>query len=275
MKARTSVSSHTLPVASERFVKDGHVVARDAYVVRGTDRGLTVGMSAFETLRTYAGRLFRPDEHLARLEGSVHTLGLPWPGADIVTADLETAALGLAPELGVRILITPETRLVHASPLDLSMVEKPLRVATRAWEPAPWLDGRVKHGSRAPSEVARARAEVDEVFWIGHDGLLTEATRSSIFAVIDGRVVTPPDDGRILPGVTRSALIDTARELGLEVVERGISPREPMDELYASSTLKELSPIVELDGRVAPGGGPVGRRLLLAFRALVVRECSG
>ncbi|MBT9558311.1 MAG: aminotransferase class IV family protein [Myxococcales bacterium] len=269
------MSNHPQPHATERFVKDGVVVSRDAYVVRGTDRGLTVGMSAFETLRTYAGRLFRLGEHLARLEGSVNTLGLPWPGAAVVTADLETAAAGLAPELGVRILITPETRLVHASPLDLSLVEKPLRVATRVWEPAPWLDGRVKHGSRAPSEVARQRAEVDEVFWVGRDGVMTEATRSSIFAVIDGRLVTPPDDGRILPGVTRSALIDTARELGLEVIERGISPREAMNELYASSTLKELSPVVELDGNPAPGGGPVGRRLLLAFRALVVRECSG
>ena len=260
---------------SERFVKDGAIVARDAYVIHGTDRGLTVGMSAFETLRTYAGRLFRLSEHLTRLEGSVQTLGLPWPGAEVVTAELKTSAQGLAPELGVRILITPGTRLVHASPLDLTLVEKPLRVATRTWEPAPWLDGRVKHGSRAPSEIARQRADVDEVFWIGRDGLLTEATRSSIFAVREGRLITPPDDGRILPGVTRSALIDTARELGIEVQERGIAPDEPLSELYASSTLKELSPVIELDGHPAPGGGPVGTRLLLAFRALVVRECSG
>jgi branched-subunit amino acid aminotransferase/4-amino-4-deoxychorismate lyase len=142
------------------------------------------------------------------------------------------------------------------------------------WEPTAWLDGRVKHGSRAVTEVARRKAGVDEVLWVGRDGCLTEGGRSSVFGVVDGVMITPPDDGRILPGITRQALLDAGREAGIPVTEGPLRADAPFTELYASSTLKELAPIVELNGRPAPGGGPLGERLVQAFHALVARECS-
>jgi branched-subunit amino acid aminotransferase/4-amino-4-deoxychorismate lyase len=118
------------------------------------------------------------------------------------------------------------------------------------------------------------REAVDEVLWRGVDGCYTEGSRSNLFAVLGERVLTPPVDGRILAGVTRGALIEAGRSVGLEVFESAVHPAMSIDELYATSTLKELAPVVLLDGVDGPGGGPVGRRLHSAFRALVAREST-
>jgi branched-subunit amino acid aminotransferase/4-amino-4-deoxychorismate lyase len=172
------------------------------------------------------------------------------------------------------VLTSGGQRLVRVGPLDLARLGAPVRVATRSWEPPPWLDGRSKHCSRALSETAVRAAGVDEVFWVGRDGCITEATRSNVFAVIGGGLVTPPDDGRILAGVTRSALIEAAAADGLQVAEVSFPPDAPFEELYATSTLKDLAPVVELDGRPITGEGPIGVRLRQALWRLMDRECA-
>lgn len=76
---------------------------------------------------------------------------------------------------------------------------------------------------------------------------------------------TAPDDRQILQGVTRDVLIEVARAEGFDLREAPVAAG-PVDELYLCSTLKELAPVVELDGVPLPGWGPVGRRLAAAFR---------
>jgi len=152
-------------------------------------------------------------------------------------------------------------------------VRKPLSVVTRKWEAPEWL-GRVKHGSRAMNIATLRATGADEVFWIGQDGCYTEAARSSIFAVVGGVVVTPPDDGRILQGITRSGLLDAAKAEGIPIEVRPLHHTEAIDELYATSTLKQMSAVVQLDDAVGPGDGPVGNILLEAFRRLVHRETT-
>ncbi len=258
-----------------RWLKNGVEVSREDFTVDAADPGVTVGLNAFETLRTYGGVPFRAARHFERLRGSAQALGLAWPGDAVLDDELAAIVQGLPAELGIRVLLTAGgARLLQATPLDMSMVQKPLVVVTLPYEPPSWLDGRAKHGSRAISEVARRVHSVDEVFWVGRDGSLTEATRSSIFAVVDGVLVTPPDDGRILAGVTREALLEVALPLGIPIREGPIRPDAPFEELYASSTLKELAPVVRLDGRQLPQGGTIGQALVGAFRELVVRECS-
>lgn len=260
---------------SERLFVDGLEVTRERYVVPASDDGLLLGLTVFETLRTYHGRLFRADRHMARLVASARVLAVPCPDADALLGEVSRAVDGYPGEARVRLTITHGgRRLLAVSRLITQAVAAPLRVVTLPWEPPPWLDGRAKHGSRATGEVARRRAGVDEVLWVGRDGSLTEGVRSSLFAVLDGVVVTPPDDGRILPGITREALLDAAREAGIPAQEGPLPRDAPYTELYASSTLKELAPIIEVDGRPGPGDGPVGAALAAAFRALVLREVS-
>lgn len=260
-----------------RFV-DGARVPPERYVISGDDDGLLLGLTAFETLRTYGGCLFRARRHMARLVASAAAIDVACPSPEALVAEIAASVDGYPVEARVRLTLTRGgARLLSVAPLASRAVAAPLRAVTMPWEPPPWLDGRVKHGSRASGEVARRHAGVDEVLWVGRDGCLTEGVRSSIFAVVDGVLVTPPDDGRILAGITREALLEAAAEAGVGVREQALLPFSPMTELYVSSTLKELAPIVELDGRSAPGAGPVGAAVSAAFHLLVGREiaCSG
>jgi branched-subunit amino acid aminotransferase/4-amino-4-deoxychorismate lyase len=269
-----SSEAHDIKQKPERFYLDGESVKREAFNISGLDIGLLRGVNAFETARTYNGRMFRPIGHARRLVQSAAALGIPCPTAEELTQEFEVAVLGLRYDAKVRATLTGGgRRLVHVAPLDPNYVQKPLSVVTREWEAPEWL-GRVKHGSRAMNIATLRATGADEVFWIGQDGCYTEAARSSIFAVVRGVVVTPPDDGRILQGITRSGLLDAARLDGIPLEVRPLHHTEPIDELYATSTLKEMSAVIQLDNETGPGDGPVGVALLNAFHRLVHRETT-
>ena len=90
---------------------------------------------------------------------------------------------------------------------------------------------------------------------------------------MDNVLITPPLDGRLLQGVTRGAVLDAAQCAGVPAVENPLDLSAQVDELYLSSTLKELAPVVALDGAPAPGAGPIGKRVRDALRTLIEREC--
>lgn len=272
---------HDLAMSERRLFVDGKPVLEDGYVVSGLDLGFLRGLSVFETLRTSNGRFFRADQHLRRLAASAAALGVPCPSLSTLRLDLRLAVVGWSGDARVQLTLTEGgRRLLCVEPLDLSGIGRPLRVATRTWEAPEWLDGRVKHTSRAFSRAAVAASGADEVLWKTRAGLLTEGTRSNLFAVVDGVFVTPPDDGQLLAGVTRAALLEVAAKIGVAVEERDLPVHtlavdDGVDELYASSTVKHLAPIVEVDGEPAPGAGPVGASVSQAFEALVATECHG
>ena len=115
--------------------------------------------------------------------------------------------------------------------------------------------------------MAVASSGVEEVLWMDENGFLLEGTRSNIVGVLGEVLVTPPADGRILAGVTREAMLDAAVDAGVEVQNVEMSNRVQYDELYVCSTLKELTPVTELDGRPTAGAGPIGDAVMSAFRA--------
>ncbi|MCA9562273.1 MAG: aminotransferase class IV family protein [Myxococcales bacterium] len=239
--------------------------------VPGDDPGLLLGLTVFDTLRTYDGVPFRLLQHLERLERSAEALSLPYPGRVALDADL--AQLDMSGDRMVRITLTAGgNRIVSCSDINQDRVGASVRVRTIAWSPSPWLPGIVKHGNRAVWELAAAHYQVDEVLLVGPGGQLLEANRSNIFAVIDGELVTPVSQGDFLEGVTRRAMLDAANLSGLPIRECQVPADGPFDELYLSSTLKELAPVIELDGKPLNGLGPVGERLWVAFRELVAAE---
>jgi branched-subunit amino acid aminotransferase/4-amino-4-deoxychorismate lyase len=258
-----------------RYYVDGKPVAQDDFVVSADDSGFLRGLAVFETLRSCKGRFFRAPQHLDRLMDGLRSFGIASPSKQQLEAELIQAIADYPVDSKVRITLTDGgRRLVEVSPLDLDAVGRTLRVAVFEWEPPRWLSGRIKHCSRAVAQVAQRQANVDEIVWIGRDGCLTEANRSNIFAVVGGVLVTPPDDGRILCGVTRGALLEVAKAHGIPVCEGPLRPSDNMSELYASSTLKHLSPIVEMDGKSAPGSGPIGDRIAALLAQLIEFECS-
>lgn len=246
------------------YLLDGEPCPSGRGAIALDDIVLINGVGVFETLRTYRRVPFRLATHLGRLQASARFCGIPWHPQ--VEEELHRVADAMAGEGKLNVILTGSGhRIVRAEPLDLSRSGAPVRVATRPWAPSPWLPGRVKHTSRAGWVLAARQAGVDEVLWIAPDGTWTESNRSNLFVVRGGVLLTPPDDGRILQGVTRDALLEAAASIGVPAREETLIAG-PCQEMYLSGTLKELAPIVEMDGYPAPGAGPIGAAVLDAFR---------
>lgn len=276
-------------------VIDGIVRAPAEAVVSVYDRGFLYGDSVFETVRTYGGVLFALDEHLSRLEDSALKMGLELPVPRSELADETTRAVAAAgnEESYARIMLTRGSGPVG---LDPELAEKALRVILVEPLSVPPPD-HYEHGIKAHCvETVRASDAADnaklgnylasalalrkarqagahEALVVNRDGLVVEGTTSNVFAVKDGVLVTPPLDSGVLAGITRQRVLDIAGAEGLKVELRAMTPDEIVqsDELFLTSSIREILPVVSVDGRQISDGrpGPLTRRLHRGFRRLV------
>lgn len=238
--------------------------------IAGDDPGFTRGLNAFDTARTYGRAPFRLARHLARLEASAATMGIPWPGRALLEAEIAAA---IDEDVILRVTLTAGgRRVLDVKPIDPAYVGAPITLARVGWPAMPGLPGTVKHGSRAGWALTARALGATEILLV-RDGRVLEANRSNVFAVVDGVIVTPPLTGEQLSGVTRGGMVEAGRRAGLPLEEAPLSADADFQELYVSSTLKELSPVSHLDGRPV-GGGPLGAKLHAAFKALVAEECG-
>jgi branched-chain amino acid aminotransferase len=260
---------------------NGELVDETDARISPSDRGFLLGDGVFETLRTYNRRPVTLPEHLERLEAGARVLGIMVPDRGTITKgvqDLISSAGG--EDLRVRITVTSGPgpaglRRGDASP-TLVITASPLT----AWPDrataviAPWshdehspLAG-VKTTSRADTVLAMLHAReqgVDEVLFFNHAGNLCEATTANVFAVRAGRVETPPLRAGCLAGITRENVLRVCEELAIEAVEVDL-PRpvlDKLDEMFLTSSTREVQALVAVDGRPVGGGvpGPVTGRL--------------
>jgi branched-chain amino acid aminotransferase len=283
---------------------DGAIVPEAEARIPVLDRGFLFGDSVYEVMRTRAGgQLFAWQEHLARLHASAEGLGMPLDVDDgellgRIAATIQAAAL---PECYVRVIVTRGTGtapnialgqapgpqrwvlLVRALPpagadARLWIVDR-LRVDRRALDPA------LKSGNYLNNVLglaeAQARGATDCVFLNGQ-GEVTEASTSNLFARHGRRVRTPPLDAGILAGVTRALLIGFLAASGDPVEQSPLNADDlrSADELFLTSTLRDLAPVTHIDGRPVGDGtaGPFARRLSPAFAAALdqrARERDG
>ena len=252
------------PRADRRILIDGGSLG-ERVRLDVDDPVLTSGLSVFETLRTYGGSAVLLERHLARLAGGAERLGLRCP-TPTLRQEVLRVIVGWDCDVKVRItLFGGGGRSVRAT----SMPHPPsaLSVAVRPWPGPNGIDD-IKHGARAPWVISVRESGADDVLWRA-GGHYLEATTGNVLAVCDGTLVTPPLDGRILPGITRGVLLEVADELGIPVCEGPLSVDAVAEELYLSSSLKILAPITLLNAEPAPGEGPVGLRLRKGFLARV------
>ncbi len=238
--------------------------------IPGDDPGLLLGLTVFETLRTYGEVPFRLQAHLRRLTDSAAAMGFKLPPISVIESEIYDVCRS---DVSIRLTFTAGGhRILQRTPIDLKKVARNMSVAPMRWDVPVSLPGPVKHGARASWVLEARRLKVDEVFLVDARDFILEANRSNVFAVIGETIVTPPLDGRQLAGVTRAALLEAATEAQLQYEERPLHLEDNFAELYLASTLKELSPVVQLAERKGPGGGPIGAALLSAFRRIVARE---
>ena len=235
-------------------------------VVAATDEGFARGRAAFETLRVYAGRPFRLEEHLARLAGSADRLGLTAPDLDALRA-LVADALAAAGtgDAGVRIYWTPgapgagPTAIVVVSGVP-DWIEPARQRGQRLVSlpfPArstPWLLPGTKSVSYATHVAAEAEAKrrgADDAVLVDVDGTVLEGTVTNVWWREGGVLVTPALELGILAGETRAALLALAADEGY-TVETGSFPLHRLldaDEVFTSSSVREVMPVVAVDAR--------------------------
>jgi 4-amino-4-deoxychorismate lyase len=253
-------------------------------VIRADDDGLTRGRAVFETMRVYGGRPFRLHEHLARLAGSADTVGLqPPPLAEL--EELVKLALGAAgaPDATLRITWTPGPpdgepsgfALVGPIPDWIEPARSRGQRLASLYQPRrsePWLLPATKSTSYAVNLAAEAEARrrgADDALFVDADGIVLEGPVTNIWWRRGPTLHTPSLDLGILAGETRAALLELAPGCGL-AVEEGAYPLEhalAADEAFTSSSVREVMPVVALDGRPL-AHGPVAAELQAALRRL-------
>jgi branched-chain amino acid aminotransferase len=282
----------------EEFVYiNGALVARGKARISPFDRGFLYGYGLFETMRSYRGYVFRLDRHLARLMRSAERLGL---AAELDPAELEQAIyktleanklsdarirLTISAGEGERGLVTPEggtpTVIVIAERLTLppQVYQKGVRAAiVRVRRSSLSPLSQIKSINYLDSLLAHSEAVAlgaDEAILLNERGFVAECSTSNIFLVVAGKLLTPSEESGILPGITREAVLELARATGVEVVE-GEIPVEDLrraDEVFLTTSVREIVPIVSVDGEPIGSGKPgeVTKILMAAYRELVER----
>jgi branched-chain amino acid aminotransferase len=266
------------------------------------DRGFLQGDSVYEVLRTYGGRPFELDLHLARLWRSAELAGLEpaWDGGRSAAEVGRTLAASLGgdppdPEaapwnLGERSLRVVMTRgggeAAPEVPPAAVIIAEPLRgPPLRAYREGVKVllvesdrrrvDPAAKTGSRLAHVLALRRASAagaHEALFTDAGGRVSEGTSSNLFAVRGGRLLTPPLEAGILEGVTRGVVQRLAQVAGVVLEEAALTvdDLEVADELFITSTAREILPVTRLgDAAVGRGTpGPVTLALHAAFRRL-------
>ena len=283
-------------MARQIFMND-RIVPEDEARVSVFDHGLLYGDGVFEGLRSYAGRVFRLDAHLDRLWASARAicLEIPLSKAAVAKAVNDTLAANKLSDGYVRLVVTrgagslgldpnrtknPQV-IVIADTISLyprEFYEQGLKIVTAATQrvQSAALSPRIKSLNYLNNIMAKLeglRAGCVEALMLNHKGEVAECTGDNVFVVRSGVLLTPPPDAGILEGITRNAVMELAREAGIDCREATLTRYDlyTADECFLTGTAAEVIPVVDIDGRTIGAGtpGPVTQRLTTAFHALV------
>jgi 4-amino-4-deoxychorismate lyase len=237
-------------------------------VLRADDEAVLRGGAAFETVRVYGGRPFLLAEHLTRLRFSAEALALEPPEG--VEELVEVILRSAPPDHVLRVYRTSQALFVTAAALPEGLEEQRARgLELRSFEvgaPPPLLGG-AKTTSYGVSFAARREAEragADDALLVG-EGLVLEAATANVWWRRGEVLYTPAARPGVLPGVTRGFV------RSLEPVQEGAYPLSDLlgaDEAFTTSSIREVMPVVAVDGEIIGDGrpGPAATRLQAALR---------
>ncbi|MCX7152772.1 MAG: D-amino acid aminotransferase [Proteobacteria bacterium] len=266
---------------------NGEFMAREDAKISVFDRGVMFGDGVYEVTPAYGRQPFRLRQHLERLQRSLAEIRInnPLSMAQWTKGIYMQISRGVAP----RDHVFPK----DAKPTVFMMCNQLMTPPDSFYEQgaecisAPdtrWLRCQIKSTSLLGNVLARQlAADVGALECIMfRDGFLTEASACNVMVVKDGTVLAPPQDNLILPGITYNVALELMRANKVPLEERKVSEAEvrSADELWLTSTTKELIPVVTLDGKPVGKGagagkpGAVFKRMHSLFRALRAKECA-
>ena len=258
------------------------------------DRGFIYGDGVYELIPVYKRKPFRMREHFARLQHSLDRIRLVNPHTEAEWSGIVEGLIERQPfdNQGVYFQVTrgvakrdhmfpkdvPATVFMMSNPLMTptpEVIERGVACVTAVDER--WLNCDIKSisllGNVLMRQFAADRDAVETVMF--RNGYLTEASASNVLIVKDGIVLAPPKDHLILPGITYGAIYDFAQQGGMQFEMRPVRESEvwKADELWLSSSTKEVVAITTLDGTAvgnqahAGRPGPVFHRMHALFQA--------
>ena len=254
------------------------------------DRGFIYGDGVYELIPVYNRRPYRLRQHLARLQRSLDGIRLANPHRDSEWESIIGELIARMPfaDQGVYFQVTRGVaKRDHAFPAGVAptvfMMSNPLAlppreqveggVAVVTAEDERWLHCDLKTISLLGNVLARqlaADAGATETVLFRGDHL-TEASASNVLVVRDGTIFAPPKDNQILPGITYDAASELAKQGGLPLEVRPVSRQQALsaDEMWLSSSTKEVLAVTRIDGKPFGGGkpGPMFRKMYALFQA--------
>jgi D-alanine transaminase len=254
------------------------------------DRGFIFGDGVYEVIPIYRRRLFRPEQHMARLFRSLAAIGIANPHtkeqwmsliSQVVqahTADDQMVYLQVTRGVAKRGHAFPKdvtpTVFIMTNPIVLPSAEVRARgVACVSMEDKRWLRCEIKSISLLGNVLAAQNAaDNDAVESIQfRDGFLTEGSSSNVWIVKNGKLMGPPKDNLILEGIRYGLIEELCAAKGIPFEARRIARAEVFaaDEVLLSSATKEVLPVVGIDGRTIGNGKPglIYLQLYAAYQA--------
>ncbi|OIO04271.1 MAG: branched-chain-amino-acid transaminase [Elusimicrobia bacterium CG1_02_63_36] len=283
---------------------DGQFYEKSEAKVSVFDHGLLYGDGVFEGIRSYAGVVFKLDEHIDRLYASSKAILLNIPLSKKEMSDAIVASVrenGLK-DAYIRVIVT---RGAGDLGLDMRKCPKPgiiiiadkiqlfpeevynrglkLIVSHLRRVPPDTLSPAIKSLNYLNNILARAeasRANCEEAILLNRDGYVAECSGDNIFAIRNGKVHTPPVYVGILEGITRNTVMDlAAQKLGLQVAETVFTVPQMYraDEVFVTGTGAEIIGVVEVNGRIIADGkpGPLTMQLIKEFRRFACSPEAG
>ncbi len=275
---------------------DGNYVPESEAKVSVFDHGLLYGDGIFEGIRVYDSNIFKCTEHVNRLFEAAKAIMLDIP---LTKAEVEEVLVTTCNKNGltkgyIRLIVTrgkgdlglsptkcPKPSVICiASDITLypaEMYEKgmPIITAAQRRNKATIVDPQIKSLNYLNNILAKIEANqagVPEALMLTHDGIVAECTGDNIFVIKNGVIYTPPIHVGILDGITRHAVIDIAKGLGYEVVEKEFTLYNVYnaDECFLTGTAAEVIAVTSVDKRVIGDGvcGPITKQLLDEFHKI-------
>ncbi len=279
------------------YFLNGEIFPVDRCTISPFDRGLLYGDGLFETMRVYRGIPFLWEEHLRRLREGADFLEIPLPMSEeevgralarvlrVNQVKDGVVRMSLTRGPGPRGLVPPDrpepTFLITATrgiPYDNGLYQRGYRAVVvslrrNRYSPLPFYKTLNNLEGMIAAREAR-RSGADEGLFTNSDGYLCEGTLSNLFLVRKGVLLTPPKESGLLAGITRSQVIQLAREEGLPVEETPLELDDLLSagEAFLTSSVLEIMPLVSVNGRLIGTGkpSPLTKRLTCLYRATVL-----
>jgi branched-chain amino acid aminotransferase len=261
------------------------------------DHGLLYGDGIFEGIRIYNGKIFRLDDHLARLRDSAKALALdiPMSRGDLAAACEDAVRVNEKKNGYVRLVVTRGVGDLGVSPYtcpkatviiivdDITLYpaeyyESGIAIVTASSRrmPVDALDPRIKslnYLNNVMAKIEARQAGCLEAVMLNREGYVSECTGDNVFVVKAGKLYSPASACASLEGITRRTVFELAGELGIESAEATLTRYDlyVADECFLTGTGAEVIPVTKIDGRVIGEGrrGPVTKSILELFRKRV------